>query len=182
MSRLPPLTLDAMSDAQRRIHDDTVAGPRGRMPAPLAVWLRSPQLADRAQRLGEFLRYQTTLPPRLSELAILVTARFWTAHYEWAAHEKEALKAGVSPAVVESIARREPPLFGQRDEQAVWNFVGDLHHAHRVSDAVYAEAIAALGEQGVVELVGIVCYYTLVAMTLNVFQIGEAAGALRLPE
>ena len=182
MSRLPSLTLDAMSDAQRRIHDDTVAGPRGRMPAPLAVWLRSPQLADRAQRLGEFLRYQTTLPPRLSELAILVTARFWTAHYEWAAHEKEALKAGVSPEVIESIARREPPVFDRRDEQAVWNVVGDLHRAHRVSDAVYAEAMAALGEQGVVELVGIVGYYTLVAMTLNVFQIGEEAGAPRLPE
>ena len=182
MSRLPSLTLDAMSAAQRRIHDDTVAGPRGRMPAPLAVWLRSPQLADRAQRLGEFLRYQTTLAPRLSELAILVTARFWTAHYEWAAHEKEALKSGLSPEVIESVARREPPVFDRRDEQAVWNVVGDLHRAHRVSDAVYAEAMAALGEQGVVELVGIVGYYTLVAMTLNVFQIGEEVGAPRLPE
>src|SRR5579862_7878312 len=94
-----------MSEAQRRVYDAAVAGRRGRAPMPLLAWLASPEFADRAQSLGEFLRYQTTLSPRLSELAILVVARFWTSHYEWFAHKKEALKAGLDEAVISDIAR-----------------------------------------------------------------------------
>jgi len=107
--RVRDLQPGEMNAAQRRVADAAASGKRGRMPAPLRAWLHSPELGDRAQRLGEFLRYDTSLGPALSEIAILVTARAWTAHYEWYAHKREALKAGVDPAVIEAIARRERP-------------------------------------------------------------------------
>src|SRR2546426_12540188 len=103
MPRITIPTPAEMNDEQRQVYEATVAGRRGRAPAPLLVWLQSPELANRAQKLGELVRYETTLPPRLSELAILVVARFWTAHYEWFAHKREALKAGVDPGVIDDI-------------------------------------------------------------------------------
>jgi 4-carboxymuconolactone decarboxylase len=151
---------------------EVVAGPRGRVPAPMIAWLRNPELARRGQRLGELLRYQTTLEPRLSELAILVTARHWTSHYEWTAHKREGLKAGMDPVVVEAIAARRPPALRDDTERVVYEASSTLLGSSRVPEALYQRGVAVLGERGMVELVGILGYYSLVALTLNAFEIG----------
>jgi 4-carboxymuconolactone decarboxylase len=138
----------------------------------MIAWLRNPELARRAQRLGELLRYDTALPARLSELAILVVARHWGSHYEWHVHKQEALKAGVSADVVRSIASGGTPALETDAERAVHRIAASLMEARGVPEPLYREGVAALTERGVVDLVGIVGYYTLVAMTLNTFEIG----------
>ena len=174
--RIRDISPEDMSPAQRRVADAAIAGKRGRIPAPLRAWLHSPEMGDRAQSLGAFLRYDTSLGPALSELAILVTARFWTSQYEWYAHEKEALKAGIDKAVIDAIAERRPPALPDAKARAVYDYATELHTAHTVSAPVHEAAVAALGETGVVELVGLLGYYTLVAMTLNAFEIGVPEG------
>ena len=174
--RLPDLAPDQMTPDQRRVADNAVSGKRGRLPAPLRAWLHSPVFGDRAQSLGEFLRYDTTLGPALSELAILVTARVWTAQYEWYAHKKLALQAGVSPAVCDAIARRERPILPDAKADIVYDYAITMHTERNVSQALHDRAVTLLGEAGVVELVGILGYYTLVSMTLNGFDIGVPEG------
>ena len=174
--RLPDLTPEQMTPEQRRVADNAVTGKRGRLPAPLRAWLHSPVFGDRAQSLGEFLRYDTSLGPALSELAILVTARFWTAQYEWYAHKKLALQAGVSPAVCDAIARRERPSLPDAKAEVVYDYAATIQADHTVSQALHDRAVALLGEAGVVELVGILGYYTMVSMTLNGFGIGVPEG------
>lgn len=174
--RVRDLEREDMSEAQRRVADEAASGKRGRVPAPLRAWLHSPELGARAQKLGEFLRYDTILGPRLSELAILVTARVWTAQYEWYVHKREALKAGLAPEIVDAIARRAPPPFADEAARVVHDYALALHTTHRIPADLHDAAVAALGEQGVVELVGLLGYYALVAMTLNAFDIGVPAG------
>ena len=174
--RISDIAPDEMTPAQRRVAAAATAGKRGHVPAPLRAWLHSPEMGDRAQRLGEFLRYDTSLGPALSELAILVTARFWTAQYEWYAHKSEGLKAGIDPAVIDAIAARRAPALADPKAQAVYDYATTLHERREVPDAVHAAAVAALGEAGVVELVGLLGYYTLVSMTLNAFHIGLPDG------
>jgi 4-carboxymuconolactone decarboxylase len=171
MSRIALPTTDTMTPVQRQAYDAIVAGRRGRAPAPFLAWLHSPELASRAQRLGEFVRYETTMGPRLSELAILVVARWWSSEYEWAIHKTEALKAGVPERVIEDIDHQRPPAFERPDEQAVFDFAMSLCRTRSVPDPVYRAAVGAVGEQGVVELVGVLGYYTLISMTLNAFDI-----------
>lgn len=170
---IPP---DELDDEQTRVLAEASSGKRGRVPAPLRAWIHSPALGDRAQKLGVFLRYDTTLGPRLSELAILVTARRWTAQYEWFAHKREALKAGLEPAIIDAIASRGAPPFEHAADRAVYDYALALHATHEVPQPVHEAAVAALGERGVVELVGLLGYYTLVAMTLNAFGIGVPEG------
>ena len=177
MSRITLLAPSQMTDDQRRVYDATRSGRRGRVPAPLIAWLVSPALAERAQKLGEFVRYETTLPPRLSELAILLVAHHWASQYEWFAHEPEALKAGVDAAVVNDIAAGRRPRFEKDDERVVCDFVTTLHETRSIPEGLYRTTVAALGEQGVVELVGLLGYYTLISMTLNVFEIDAADAA-----
>ena len=174
--RLTELQHDAMTPEQRQVVENATSGKRGRVPAPMRAWLHSPVLADRAQSLGEFLRYETSLGPALSELAILVTARFWTSHYEWYAHKKLALQAGIDPAVIDAIARRERPAFGDEKSAVVHDYAQRMHADHGVDQAMHDRAVTALGERGVVELVGVLGYYTLVSMTLNGFGLGLPDG------
>ncbi|WP_160000224.1 carboxymuconolactone decarboxylase family protein [Roseomonas sp. 18066] len=172
---MPRLTLpaeDARTEAQSQAIAEATAGRRGRVPAPMIAWLQSPELARRGQHLGEMLRYETTLEPTLSELAILVTARHWTAHHEWFAHKREGLKAGMDPEVIAAIAARRAPVFRDDRERAVYAVSKSLLETRGVPDALYAQAVAALGERGMVELIGILGYYALVSMTLNTFEIG----------
>ena len=157
---------------EQAVCQEAISGLRGRVPAPMIAWLKNPELARRGQRLGELLRYETTLEPRLSELAILVTARHWSAHYEWAVHKREGLKAGMDPEVVSSIAARRDPLLRDEKERAIYEVSTALLATRRVPGALYRTGVAALGERGMVELVALLGYYTLVAMTLNVFEIG----------
>lgn len=177
MPRFKEIAPEQMSEAQRAVCAQLVAGKRGRVPPPFQALLPSPELAARAQSLGEFLRYDTSLPARLSELAILVTARFWTAQYEWHVHAQMAEKGGLDPAIVAAIAdRRDPMRLMKDDERAVYALARALHETHGVDDATYAEALKQLGERGTVELVGLLGYYTLISMTLNVFEVPVPGG------
>lgn len=177
MPRLTELDESRLSPEQARIFGAIRSGPRGVVEGPLRVWLTSPGLADTAQALGAFCRYGTLLPPRLSELAILVTGAFWASGFEWAVHAPIALKAGLSDAVVEAIRTGQTPEFVQEDEAIIYAFASELHRARKVQPATYARAIAAFGEQAVVELVGILGYYTLISMTINAFEVPLPAGA-----
>lgn len=172
---MPRMTMPepaAMTPEQNQVAEETIAGKRGRVPAPVHAWIRSPEFARRAQKLGELLRYDTSMPPRLTELAILVTARHWTAHYEWMAHKKLALEGGLSPAIIDAVAARTTPAFTATDERMVYTVAQSLLQTQTVPDALYAEAIIVLGERALVELVGVLGYYAMVSMTLNTFQIG----------
>lgn len=177
MQRIADLELDQMTTAQRTVHDAIASGPRKGVRGPLAVWLHRPELAQHAQALGRYCRYETSLPPRLSELAILVTGRVWGSEYEWYVHKPIAIAAGISPQIVEAIRTHATPVFADRAEAAVYAFVSALHRERVVSDAVYAEAVAQLGEAGVVDLVGLAGYYTLISMTINAFQVALPDGA-----
>ncbi|MGG5811695.1 carboxymuconolactone decarboxylase family protein [Falsiroseomonas sp. CW058] len=172
MARLELPPEDAMTPEQKAAVAEVVAGIRGRVPAPMVAWLRSPELASRAQKLGEFLRYGTTLEPKLSEMAILVCGRHWTSHHEWTAHKREALKAGLEPEVIAAIAARRRPALADARESAVYEVSTTLLSTGRVPRALHDSATAALGGQGLVELVGILGYYCLVSLTLNAFELG----------
>ncbi len=171
MSRLPAQPYDALTDRQKQVHDKIASGPRGLVQGPLAVWLNRPELADCAQALGQYCRYDSSLPPRLSELAILTTGRFWGSEFEWAVHKPIALKAGVSVEIVEAIRTKNEPVFIREDEAVVFQFAKNLHTEHRVDDALYARAVSVLGADNVVDLVGLLGYYTLISMTINAFQV-----------
>ncbi len=171
MARLPDIDVARMSPEQRKVHDAIVAGPRGKVEGPLRIWLTSPAFAARAQELGTFCRYQTSLGARLSELAILVTAAYWRAGFEWYAHEKFGREAGLASAVIDAIKAGTEPRFEHDDEAAVHAFARELLQTRRVSDATYARAAAALGPVGVVDLVGVLGYYGLISMTINAFQV-----------
>jgi 4-carboxymuconolactone decarboxylase len=176
MSRVDDLNLEALSADQRRVYDAIVAGPRGAVQGPLRVWLQSAALADRAQALGAFCRFGTTLPPRLTELAILVTGAYWRARFEWYAHAPLALKAGLDADAIEAIRSGRPPHLAREDEAAVYAFAHELTGTRQVSDAVYARTLKALGLTALVELVGILGYYTLISMTINAFEVPLPAG------
>jgi len=177
--RITMLSRDRMSEAQLRVVDEVAAGKRGSAPPPVLAWLHSPELAQRAQRFGEFVRFDTCLGPKLSELAILVTARFWTAHFEWWAHKRLGLEAGLDPKVIDAIAQRRDPKLDDPKARAVYDFSKALHETHDVPAPIFARAKQELGEQGVVELVGILGYYTFISMTLNAFEIGLPPGEER---
>lgn len=167
--RLKDLKASDMTDEQKRVAQDAIAGKRGHMPAPMRAWIYNPPLAERAQTLGEFVRYDTHLGAKLSELAILIVARFWTAHFEWYVHKKEALKAGLDPQIIESIRLNKQPIFADRCEKIIYVYATTLLNERQIPQALHDEAIAVLGVEGTVDLVGVIGYYGLVAMTLNAF-------------
>lgn len=177
MSRLADLPYERMDDEQKRIHDDIAAGPRGAVVGPLKVWLHSPALADRAQKLGAFVRYHSSLPPHLSELAILVTGSIWQADFEWYAHVGPARDAGISEAAIEAIRQGEEPSLEDEPSRAVYAVARKMHRDRRLDDATYAQAKAALGERGLIDLIGILGYYTLISMTLNAFDVATPDGS-----
>ncbi len=167
MSRLPNLDPAKMSPEQKKVHDAVIAGPRGKIVGPIKVWLANPGLAEHAQALGAYCRYNTSLPPRLSELAICITGAFWKANYEWFAHAPLAMKAGIDSAALEAIRTGGKPKFDKSDEQLIYDFVSELVTAKRVSNATFERAKTEINETGVIDLVGIVGYYSLVSVTLN---------------
>ena len=177
MSRLPDLTLETMSPEQRQVHDMIASGPRGVVEGPLKVWLHSPELAERAQALGAFCRYGTSLPQRLSELAILITGAHWRAGFEWHVHAPIAIKAGIDPEAAEALRTGATPAFARQDDAAVHAFATELLRTRTVSAATYARAQAALGPRGVVDLVGVLGYYGFISMTINAFAVPLPPGA-----
>lgn len=176
MTRTPFLRPEEMNVEQRRIYDEIVASRGTWLNGPFAPMLHQPRLADPAQRLGNFLRYHTSLAPHLSELAILVVARHWDCDFEWYQHAAIALKQGVSAAVVEAIRQDTVPQSLSEESALVHAFTQQLLKAHRVSDDIYAQSRTAFGVTGVVELTALIGYYTLIALTLNAHQVPLPAG------
>jgi 4-carboxymuconolactone decarboxylase len=177
MSRISDLDPAKFTAEQRVVHDRIASGPRGRVEGPLRVWLTSPDLADKAQALGAFCRYGTSLPARLSELAILVTGAHWQAGFEWYIHAPIAIAAGIDAGAAETIRTGGKPVFDKADEAAVYAFAHELVTKRRVTPATYATAKAQLGEKGVVELVGVLGYYALISMTIVAFEVPVPPGA-----
>ena len=175
--RFKLLAESEMSEAQRNVYRDIAAGPRGGVRGPFNGLLRSPDLADRAQKLGEWVRFNSSIPERLKEFAILVTARYWSAQYEWHAHHAHALKAGLEPRLAAELALGKRPSGMSEEEAAVHDFCRELHEKKAVSDANYARALKHFGERGTVDLIGIIGYYTLVSMILNVDRVPIPGGA-----
>ena len=184
---LTPLT--DMTLEQRAVADSIMKGPRAAVGSPAAaagatslsspfnVWNRRPELADRLQKVGEYIRFRSSLPARLNEFAILITARHWDAQYEWFAHHRLAMAGGLNPAVAEDLLNGRVPANMKPDEQVVYEFTNELHERHNVSDATYKRAVDAFGEQGVADLIAVNGYYVLVAMTVNVDRTPMPGGA-----
>jgi 4-carboxymuconolactone decarboxylase len=176
--RLIPFT--EMTPAQRAYADAVMSGPvagtgsaavvpgAATIGSPFNVYLRSPELAQHLRKVGEHIRFKSSLPARLNEFAILVTARHWGSQYEWFAHHRLAMKAGLSPSVAEDLAQGRRPAGMQEDEAVIYDFSHELHNQHSVSDATFRAAVEKFGEQGVVDLIAVNGYYVLISMILNV--------------
>jgi 4-carboxymuconolactone decarboxylase len=184
--RLPAIPAEKLNAAQQALVDSIRSGPRGQatqIRGPFAVFLHSPDYGQLAQQLGGYCRLKTRVPPRLSEFAILVTARLWRAQYEWFAHVPHAERAGVTPQTIRALRAGRMPRSAPKDERAVYDFIKELYRRKRVGDKTYARMHALLGDDGMVELVGILGYYVLIAMSLNVFRMGPPEGEpLPFPE
>ena len=180
LSRLPALAPDNLTGEQQSLVDAIKSGPRGQFnnEGPFAVFLHAPTYGALAQKLGGHLRFNTSVPPRLSEVAILCTGQFWKAQYEWYAHATIAGKQGVKEATIRDLKASLAPKSAPRDEMAIYAFVKELYAKRRVSNTTYARVHKFLGDAGMVELTGILGYYVLISMTLNVFRMplpeGEA--------
>jgi 4-carboxymuconolactone decarboxylase len=168
--RFAEIKPEQMTEAQKRVYDE-IAASRGGVRGPFGVLLRSPELADRWQRLGEYVRFRTSLPPRLNEFAILITARFWGSKYEWFAHEPLAIKGGLAESIAEDLAQNKRPANMKPDEELVYEFSTTLQRKHFVDGALFKRAIETLGERGVIDLVAVSGFYVAVSMVLNVAEI-----------
>lgn len=181
--RFPQLTLEQMTPEQKRVAEAIMRGPRGGLSGPFNAWLRSPEVGDRLQRLGEQLRFHSSIPTALNEFAILITAREWTSQYEWYAHHPLALKAGLPASVAADLAQGRRPEGMSEEQRIVYDFCTELHRNRFVSDATFAAAKQRFGEQGVIDLIAVSGYYVTVSMTLNTAQVGLPPGAAPpLPE
>lgn len=167
LPRIPLPTLESMTPEQRRVRDTVVAGPRGELVGPLRAALHNPSLAEKWSELGAELRYRTSLPPRLSELAILVTARARSCHLEWHIHAQMAANAGLPADLIEDIRNERRPRSGTEEDLEVYDFARELNERNIVGNAAYDRIVARWKPVGAVELTALVGYYTLVAMTLN---------------
>jgi len=166
--RFKPLTWEQLNPAQKTMVNDLLAGSRTSLSGPFNVLLRSPEMGNLAQKLGEYVRFKSAVPRRLNEMAIIMTAQWWSSSYEWTAHKTAAQQAGLSNAIIDAIQAGRRPTMMQKDETVVYNFCSELRDRRRVSDATFKAAVDLLGEQGVVDLVAVMGYYDLVAMALNV--------------
>ena len=179
MSRYREISPADMTPAQKEVHNEIIAGKRGRFGGPFQILIRSPEVSRHLSRLGEYLRWGSSLPPALSELAICLTARHLHADYEWHAHAPLAVEAGVPAAAIEAIRTGGAPIFAAKDQTLVYHIVRELIDSKRLSEDRFAAAIAAFGEPGVVEIGTIIGYYTAIGNALNLFQVALPAGAPR---
>ena len=171
--RVPILEEKTLTPAQRALLDSIRSGPRGSsttIRGPFAVFLHAPAFGELAQQLGGYCRFKTGVPPRLSEFAILVTARLWRAQYEWFAHVPQAERAGVKAQTIRDLHKGRMPKAAPKDERAIYDFIQELYKTRRVSDKTFARVRSLLGDAATVELVGILGYYALISMILNVFR------------
>src|SRR5215208_3646595 len=166
--RMPALPRDQMDDAQRAAADELIAGPRKGVKGPFIPLLRSPQLMARLQKVGEYLRFESALPRRVNELVTLIVSRAWTQQFEWATHVPLAIGAGTAAETIEALRAGRRPASMTREEELAYDFTTELQRNHGVSDGTYHACVEAFGERGVVDLVGLIGYFTAVSMVLNV--------------
>jgi 4-carboxymuconolactone decarboxylase len=175
--RFKPLTYAELDPEQKKLAENVLAGDRGTLNGPYNVFLRSPEMGDLAQKFGDYTRFHSTVPKRLNEFAIIITARYWNSQYEWSAHRKYAADAGLGEDTIQAVATGKRPPAMQPDEEAVYNFCTELLDTKQVSDKAFDAAKDKLGEKGLVDLIAVMGYYHLVAMTLNVDRYPLPAGA-----
>jgi 4-carboxymuconolactone decarboxylase len=166
--RFKPYTWDTLTADQKRMVNEIMSGPRTSLEGPFNMLLRSPELGARIAKVGEYLRFNSTIPRRLNEMAILLTAKTWAAQYEWHAHKPLAVAAGLSTSIIDDIQAGRRPANMQADETTIYEFAKEYREKHRVSDATFSAAVKMFGEQGVVDLVSVMGYYDLISMVLNV--------------
>jgi 4-carboxymuconolactone decarboxylase len=175
--RFKPLTYDQMTPEQKTMTDHILNGPRHSMDGPFNVLLRSPEMGDIAQQLGLQFRFHSSLPPKLNEFAIMLMARLWMVQFEFAAHHRLALQAGLSPAVADAVVAGKRPTSMAPDEEAIYNFCMELVNKRQVSDATFDAVKSKFGERGVVDLIGVMGYYHMVSMLLTVDRYPLPEGA-----
>jgi|SRR5215470_2178588 len=185
-ARIPAMTEDTLTPVQRTLLDSIRSGPRGAgiaIRGPFAVFLLAPAFGELAQQLGGYCRFKTGVSPRLSEFAILVTAKLWRAQYEWFAHVPQAERAGVKPQTIRDLHQGRVPKSAPKDERAIYDFIQELYKTRRVSDKNFKRVSDILGQEATVEFVGILGYYVLISMILNVFRMPvPESEALPFPE
>src|ERR1700719_233539 len=174
--RMPPIPADKMTEAQKKAAAELAAGPRGAFRGPFVPLVRSPELMSRVQKVGEYLRYSSSLPQKLVEMTVLMTARRWTQQYEWNAHYPLALKAGLKKDVADAIAEGRHPAGMAEDEEAAYNFTTELNQNGTVSAPTYARAVGTFKEQGVIDLIALNGYYSLLGMVMGVARTPLAPG------
>ena len=179
--RMPPLTAEQMTAPQRAAADELIAGPRKGVKGPFIALLRSPELMQRLQKVGEYLRYGSSLEPRVSELLMLIVARQWTQQFEWSVHVPLALRAGVSADTVAAIADGRRPAAMAADEALAYDFADEVLRARGVSDATYAAALERFGERGVIDMLGVLGYFVMISMVLNVTHTPEEPNPAVIP-
>lgn len=175
--RMPPIPAEQLTEAQRKAAEEFRAARGTALGGPFVPLLRSPEVMTRARAMGDYLRFKSVLPPRLSEFVILMTAREWSQQYEWNAHHQLAIKAGLNPEIADAIAAGRRPTQMAEDEEILYDFCLELQRNKGVSDATYRRIVAKFGEQGVIDTTGIVGYYTLLAMVLNTARTPLPPGA-----
>jgi 4-carboxymuconolactone decarboxylase len=179
--RFPQLTKETLNEEQRRVAAEITKQSSSGIGGPWNVMLRSPEMADRLTKLLDYLRFKTSLPLRLNEFAIMITARHWSSQYEWWSHHRYAKKAGLSEAVMADLAQGKRPEGMQPDEVVVYDFCAEMHQKHFVSDATFKKAKEMLGEQQLVDLMAVSGVYTLVSMLLNTAEVLPNDGSRPLP-
>jgi 4-carboxymuconolactone decarboxylase len=175
-NRMPPIAPENMTEAQKAAVDEFKAARNATLSGPFVPLLRSPEVLSRARAMGDYLRFKSVLPPRLSEFAILIAARQWTQQYEWDAHYTLAMQAGLRPDIAAAVAEGRRPEKMAEDEDILYTFLMELHRTQSVSDAAYQRMVGRFGEQGVVDAIGIQGYYTLLAMVMNTARTPLPAG------
>ncbi len=166
--RMPALDPMKMTEAQRRAADELAAGPRGGVKGPFIPLLRSPELMDRLQKVGEYLRFRSSLESRISEFLMCVVSREWTQQFEWAVHLPLAMKAGIAPETLRSLSEGRRPVGMAADEEIAYDFWEELARTKGISDATYERAVKAFGENGIIDMLGLLGYFTTVSMVMNV--------------
>jgi 4-carboxymuconolactone decarboxylase len=174
--RLPPIPADRLTDAQRKAMQEFEAARKAPVSGPFWPLLRSPEVMNRARAMGDYLRFNSVLPPRLSEFAIIITARQWTQNYEWDVHAPLAQQGGLRRAIIDAVADGRRPDGMADDEDALYALCDELHRTQSVSDVTYGRAVKLFGEQGVIDILGISGYYTMLAMVLNTARTPVTAG------
>jgi 4-carboxymuconolactone decarboxylase len=175
--RMPPIPADKLTDAQKKAIEEFKAARSVDISGPFVAMLRSPEVMNRARAMGDYLRFRSSLPPRLSEFVILLTARRWTQQYEWNAHAPLAVKGGLNADIVKAIAEGRRPEKLAEDEEIVYLLFDEIQRTQSVSDGTYARAVGKIGEQGVIDVMGITGYYTMLAMVMNTARTPLPAGA-----